>query len=386
MPPSIDRAFKKALADGIFPAADLLVAKGGEVICQAHYGNAREHTCFDIASITKSVSTATLTMMLVAEELLKLDDTVYQWLAGAREPAHRQMTVRHLLEHTAGFPAWQPYYRELPLSLVGTEAGKRLLLDSCFHEELITAPGEKTLYSDIDYMLLGEIVEQAGGVPLDMLFSQRIARPLELSDTFFVRTMGQPVQTSRRTTTSADQHVPIPKHGLPAERPKRKEGEHRRFAPTEDCPWRERVLHGEVHDQNAYALGGVAGHAGLFSTATDLHRFARELVRCWRGESNWIPQGVVREFIPEEKMKPVGDEYALGWSRPSRQDSASGHRFSANTIGHLGYTGCSLWIDLSQDFWIILLTNRIHPTTMNEKIKPFRPMLHDLIYDELIAS
>lgn len=383
---TIDRAFKKAVADGVFPAADIAVGRGGELLLEARYGDAREHTCFDIASITKSVSTATLAMMLVAEGLLKLDDTVYQWLAGAREPAHRQMTVRHLLLHRSGLPAWQPYYRELPLSVIGTEAGKQLILDACFHEELLAAPGERTLYSDIDYLLLGEIVEQAGGAPLDTLFAQRVARPLSLHDTFFVQTVGAPLITGRRTTTTPDQHVPTPKHGLAAERPRQREGEHRRFAPTEDCPWRERVIHGEVHDQNAYALGGVAGHAGLFSTAADLHLFARELVRCWRGESTWIPREVVREFIPEEKAKPAGDEYACGWSRPSRKNSASGHRFSANAIGHLGYTGCSIWIDLAADFWIVLLTNRIHPSTTNQKIKFFRPMIHDLIHDELIGA
>lgn len=382
---AIDHAFQEAITNGTFPAADLVVAKGGEVVLHAFYGDAREHTCFDIASMTKPVCTATLAMLLVAEELLTLDDTVYQWLAGARQPAHRQMTVRHLLEHTGGLPAWQPYYRELPISLIGTETGKRFILDACYNEPLLSAPGDKTLYSDIGYIILGEIVEQAGGAPLDTLFLQRIARPLSLHDTFFIRTVGAPVVTGRRTTTTAGQHVPAPKSGMASERFSRKADEHRRFAPTEDCPWRERVVHREVHDQNAYALGGVAGHAGLFSTAIDLHRFVFELVRCWRGTSGFIPQEVVQRFIAERSAKPAGDEYALGWNRPSRRNSASGHRFSPNAIGHLGYTGCSIWIDLAADFWIILNTNRIHPSSMNQKIKLFRPMIHDLIYDELIG-
>ena len=383
---SIDRAFKDAVAGGVFPAAEVLSAKGGEILLHARYGDAREETCFDISSITKPFSTATLAMMQVAEGLLSLDDSVYQWLAGARQAAHRQMTVRMLLNHTSGLPAWQPYYRELPLSLVGTEAGKRMMLESCYAEELVSEPGTRTLYSDVGYIMLGEIIEQAGGAPLDELFAQRVARPLSLKDTFFVRNVGAPVITGRRTTTSPDQHVPTPKHGVPSERPGRRDGENRRFAATEDCPWRERVVHGEVHDQNAYALGGVAGHAGLFSTASDLHAFAKELVACRRGESDFIPPEVVRAFIPDEERRPAGDEYALGWNRPSRRDSASGHRFSPNTIGHLGFTGCSIWIDLAKDFWIVLLTNRIHPSTMNEKIAAFRPRIHDLIVDELIGS
>jgi CubicO group peptidase (beta-lactamase class C family) len=131
-------------------------------------------------------------------------------------------------------------------------------------------------------------------------------------------------------------------------------------------------------------LGGVAGHAGLFSTASDIHRFTLELTNSYRGKSDWIPESTVQQFLKTMNEKPVGEAYVLGWNIPSRRNSASGRHFSANSIGHLGYTGCSIWVDLDQDYWIILLTNRIHPSTMNEKIKAFRPMVHDLIYDELI--
>ncbi len=381
---AIDRIFEEAVSAGAFPAAELCAGRGGEIAYAAHYGNSRPETCFDIASLTKPFCTATVAMQLVAEGLLKLDDSVYQWLAGARQPVHRQITVRHLLNHTSGMPAWQPYYREMPSELIGTEAGKRLLLGECYNEPPVAEPGQKTIYSDIGYILLGEILEQAAGAPLDELFSRRVAKPLGLQESFFLRVkhgIG-----GRRSYGSADQHVPTPKHGFPGERRERMAGEHRRFAPTEDCPWRERVVHGEVHDQNAYALGGVAGHAGIFSTARELHRFTAELTRCYRGESKWIPQPVVREFLQVNTQKPEGDAFVLGWNRPSRRNSASGHHFSANTIGHLGYTGCSIWIDLNEDFWIILLTNRIHPSSTNERIKAFRPKIHDLIYDEVIAT
>lgn len=382
---SIDHAFRNALSEGVFPAADVLVAKGGDVVFSAQYGDARPHTCFDISSLTKPVSTATLAMMLISEDLLKADDTAYQWLAGAREAHHKQMNVAQLLNHTSGLPAWQPYYRELPQSLVGTEAGRRMILDSCYAEPLVFEPGKKTLYSDIGFIIMGEIIEQAGSGTLDTLFMQKIARPLGLSDTFFVRSVGAQIPLTGRRTTTADQHVPTPKHGLASERVSRRDGEHLRFAATEDCPWRGRVIHGEVHDQNAYALGGVAGHAGLFSTANDLHKFISEFTRCYRGVSDFIPSGTVKKFIGEAKKKSAADEYVFGWNRPSPKDSAAGHHFAANSVGHLGFTGCSMWIDLEKDFWIILLTNRIHPTTMNEKIKSFRPYIHDLIYDELIG-
>ncbi len=382
----IDQAFQKALSDGVFPSADVLAAREGELVYASHFGMAREDTCFDISSLTKPICTATLAMMLDAEGLLKLDDTVYQWLAGARLPAHKIMTVRQLLNHTSGLPAWQPYFRSLPTSIIGTEAGKAMLLDELNREPPVAGPGEKTIYSDIGYMLLGEILEQAGDSPLDEQFHKRIAAPLGLRDTFFVRVSGVGDLTrAKRTDTRADQHVPTPKHGKAGERPRRKPGEHRRFAPTEDCPWRERVIHGQVHDQNAYALGGVAGHAGLFSTAGDIHRFTLELVNSYRGKSGWIPKSTVHEFLRTMEEKPLSETFVLGWNIPSRKSSASGGHFSANSIGHLGYTGCSIWIDLDGDFWVILLTNRIHPSTMNEKIKAFRPMIHDLIYDELMA-
>jgi len=383
---NIDREFKQAVEDGAFPAAQLCVAKGGDVIYSASYGQARDDTCFDIASLTKPIATATLTTMLVHDGLLKLDDTVYQWLAGARLPAHRQMTVGQLLDHRSGLAAWQPFYRSLPMALVGTEEGKHIMLEECYAEEPTGAPGAKTLYSDIGYIMLGEIVEQAGGMRLDDLFAQRIARPLGIANTFFVRVDQAAVNTSsRRTTTSPDQHVPTPKHGAQSRSRARKAGEHRRFAPTEDCPWRDRVMHGEVHDQNAFALGGVAGHAGLFSTAQDVHRFALEIYRCYRGESKVIPSDPMRCELGEPRQKPATETYCAGWNRPSRKNSSSGRSFSPNSIGHLAYTGCSLWMDLQRDFWVVLLTNRVHPTSTNQKIAAFRPRIHDVIFEELIG-
>ena len=380
MKEQINRAMEKAVSDGVFPAADLLVAKDGEILHHKEYGDAREGTCFDIASMTKPVCTAALAIMLVEEGLLKLTDNVYQWVAGARLPAHKLMTVENLMNHTSGLPAWQPYFRELPLDLVGTEGGRRFILDACHHEPPINEPGTMTLYSDIGYIFLGEILEQAGGAPLDVLFSNNIAKPLGLNDTFFIRTVGAPISTTkRRSYATADQHVPTPKYGRPEDRVARKQGERRRFAPTEDCPWRERVIHGEVHDQNAYALGGVAGHAGLFSVAEDLHRFILEFTNSYKGKSDWLPKKILHEFMNFKSGK-YGDYFVGGWNTPSLKNSASGRHFSRRTIGHLGYTGCSMWVDLEKDFWVVLLTNRIYPSGTNEKIKAFRPQIHDLIY------
>jgi len=381
MTKAIDKEFKTALENGVFPSAELLVAPKGETLMHSYYGDAREQTCFDIASITKPFATATIAMMLVAEGLIKFEDTVYQWLAGAREPEHKLITVRNLLNHTSGLPAWQPYYQELPLSLIGTEAGKRLILESCYSEHLKAEPNKKTIYSDIGYIVLGEILEQAGDAPLDALFSQFVARPLGLEDTFYIRKVGAPSESpKKRSDVTAGKHI----HVRESDSKNRKIV--RRFAPTEDCPWRGRVIHGEVHDQNTYALGGVSGQAGLFSTASDIDIFCKKLFECYLGKSDWIPKSVIDQFIPEGKKKPLSEKYALGWCRPSVKNSSSGHKFSPNSIGHLGYTGCSVWIDLNREFHIILLSNRIYPSMTNERIQLFRPKIHDLIYRELIGK
>ncbi len=386
---AIDQMMKEAIEKGVFPSASLLVAKEGTILHEKNYGKARAGTCFDIASLTKPIATATLAMEFVQEGLLKLEDTVYQWLGGARQPAHRKMTVAHLLSHTAGLTAWRPFYRELPIDQVGTPAGKQHIILSTLNELVLSEPGSQCVYSDLGYILLGEILEQAGLANLDALFQTRIAGPLGLKDTFFVRNIGlsqgsfDPSASSglRMTGVStAHGESSMPAHGELVE-------PQRRFAPTEDCPWRGHVLHGEVHDQNCYAMGGVAGHAGLFSTTQDIHKFVVAFLKCYRGESNWLSQDIVKQFIePDFHTSTLKHSYTyvLGWDTPTFGSSSAGRHFSPHSIGHLGYTGCSVWIDLDKDFWIILLTNRIHPATTNEKIRAFRPRIHDLCWKEFV--
>ena len=372
MTEAVDQMMGQAVERGIFPSATLLVANKETILHHKSYGKARTDTCFDIASLTKPIATATLAMEFVQEGLLKLEDTTYQWLGGARDPFHRKMTVAHLLSHTSGLPAWKPFYRELPIDQIGTPAGKQHIVLSCLQEPIFSEPGFQCVYSDLGYILLGEILEQAGSASLDVLFQNRIAGPLGLKDTFFNKVMGRSMVHGPRSTV-----------------------QHRRFTPTEDCPWRGHVLHGEVHDQNAFAMGGVAGHAGLFSTAGDIHKFVTELLKCYRSESNWLAQNTVQTFI-DQKVAPVSASggatfwstikqagtYVLGWDTPTFGSSSAGRYFSPHSIGHLGYTGCSIWIDLDKDFSVILLTNRINPSTTNEKIKAFRPRIHDLCWKE----
>jgi CubicO group peptidase (beta-lactamase class C family) len=150
------------------------------------------------------------------------------------------------------------------------------------------------------------------------------------------------------------------------------------IAPTENCPWRKKILCGEVHDDNAYAMGGVAGHAGLFSSARDIHALLACLNRCLHGKDNFLPKDLLEEFLAKDEKVP-NSTCALGWDTPSPDKSASGANFSPRSVGHLGFTGTSIWWDIEKNCHIILLSNRVHPTRKNEKIKDFRPHVHDLI-------
>ena len=144
------------------------------------------------------------------------------------------------------------------------------------------------------------------------------------------------------------------------------------IAPTENCPWRKKVLCGEVHDDNAYAMGGVCGHAGLFSSARDVHTFLLRMNRCLEGKDDFLPQAVLQEFLTKDSSVP-NSTYALGWDTPSPVNSSSGTLFSPRSVGHLGFTGCSMWWDMEKNCHVILLTNRVHPSRKNEKIRDFRP-------------
>lgn len=381
----INSAMQEAIQLGIFPAADLLVARGGEVLHHNYYGDARSGTSFDISSLTKPISTASLIMLLFQEDRLKPENTLADLFEKANREEHKRITVEMLLNHTSGLPKWRPFYRELPSTYIGMKEGREFIIDSCLNEIMEEEPGSTTAYSDLGYMLLGEIVEKTAGSPLDQLFAERIAKPLKLNNTFFVRSGGKGMRTTaRRTNTSPDQHVPTPKS-----RPTNASaGYKKRFAATEDCPWRGYVIHGEVHDQNAYAMGGVAGHAGLFSTSQDIHNFTKSFMASFRNEG-FIEKKIVGHIFPMESglITPAyPGAFVGGWDTPFEHNSAAGTYMSRHTIGHLGYTGCSIWIDQEKDFWIILLTNRIHPSTTNEKINTFRPHIHDLIYKTLLKE
>lgn len=357
---AITTLMERAIADGVFPAAELLVAARSTILLHEHLGDLSGETIFDIASLTKPIATATRCMQMVATGQLSLETPLVKLLPQAEDTPAAGLTCRQLLNHTAGCVAWRPWYQQVAQKMIGAPRVYEQIVLSALNEPLETMPGTQGRYSDVGYILLGAGLEQLDGRGLEEQFAEEIADPLGLTDTFF-----RPLPQAARG---------VDRYG------------DRDYAPTEACAWRGETLRGFVHDQNCYAMGGVAGHAGLFSTALDLHTFIHQCVSCYRGHSEWIDQAIVRTFLDRRHIDVIANaSHLCGWDTPGSRNSQAGKHFGHCTIGHLGYTGCSMWIDLEQDWWVILLTNRIHPRTDNEQIRLFRPTLHDTIYQQLIA-
>lgn len=342
---------QKGITDGVFPAAELLVGTPDHVLHHGHYGDCHHNSLFDIASLTKVICTTTLAMIAVEEGKLSLTDKLADRISLPQHPSHNDICIYHLLQHTSGLPAHRKYYLEMPPSDIGKISGRDWILNACSQEVSEHPAGQQAVYSDIGFILLGRVLEELWQEDLDVVFNREIAKPWGLSTTHFVKTRA--------------------KHSDDLEK----------YIPTEDCPWRKHIVRGTSRDENCYAMGGVAGHAGLFSNGTDLNQFAKLFVAAIDGSHDLLNPSVVQNFIEPLTPEPqYPTKRVLGWDRPEDKNSAAGSHFSPRTIGHLAFTGCSLWIDLQKKLWVALLTNRTYPTTDNTKIREFRPMIHDLIW------
>jgi len=289
-------------------------------------------TIFDLASLTKVLCTTTVALVQVHEQRFSVDtrvaDVMHEWAGDDRH----DVTARDLLEHCSGLPEHRPYYRTL--------AGRSAFARAICTEPLAYAPRTQSMYSDPGFMLLGFLLENTGAASLDVQFdtwkvNARIEGPLRFSP---------PVEWRGHT------------------------------APTEDDPWRERVLIGEVHDENAAALGGVAAHAGLFGTAAATGACARwwlSILREWDEAAMFVQ----RTSVP-------GSSRALGWDTMV-PTSSCGTGLSPRAIGHTGFTGTSLWLDPAQDLYAVLLTNRVHPTRHHDGIQAVRRAFHDAVVTDL---
>ena len=354
----------------VFPGAVLHVWQGNDPVLSLAVGSTalfqngtlvEEQTVFDLASLTKPLVTTAILMMLVDEGLVCLNDPIgkhLKWLAGS-PVADR--TLSSLLSHASGLPAWRPYGEEAiarhGLGIAGTATIRASVKETLAGESLHPV-GTVSAYSDLGFMLLGWLVETLRGQPLDEAFADAIARPLGLHRTFFVR-----IREGRPTK------IPCPLQAIAA---------------TEVLPTRGGLIQGVVHDDNAFVLGGVAGHAGLFSTASEVAKILYAMLDAWRGREDglWRPE-TVRRFWSSSGDGPAGSTWRLGFDTPSSVASSCGSHPPEGAIGHLGFTGTSFWLHPPTGTGIVLLTNRVHPSRANEAIKTFRPRIHDEIWDAL---
>ena len=353
-----------AVASGAAPGAVLGVSYRGAHLT---YGTGRlgiddptrpdSNTVYDLASLTKVIGLTTMVMLGVEEGRLDLDARVERYLPEFVGPGKDRVTVRQLLTHTSGLPAWRPLYLEAPTR----DSALRLV----YHTALEVPPGTRTLYSDLGAILLTQVVERTFGMRLDSLLQRRIFGPLGMVSTRF----RPPAEWLYR------------------------------IAPTEDDPWRGHIIRGEVHDENAARLGGVSGHAGLFSTVRDLLVFGDWLldafqpetpepvcfngVRCGAGPAVAAPQ-LAPMFVRRQNVVP-GSSRALGWDTPSGASTA-GTLMSASSFGHTGFTGTSIWLDPDRRMVIVLLTNRVHPSREHSRIGPVRRGIADLVVRTLVPD
>ena len=369
----IHTALQAAVDDGTFPGAVLAVRLRGMFVYEGAVGRLSSqnpgeavtiHTCYDLASLTKVLATTTAVVLLIQRGRLRLEDRIDHLLNELQGSAAGAASIHHLLTHSSGLPGWRPYYERLASleagqsGFPGRPAAREAVLGYMAQEELVYERGSRSLYSDLGFMLLGWVVERLAGESLDQFCVNQIYRPLE----------AQPLAYIPR----GSQAMPVASLELSA------------IAPTEDDPWRGRMLCGEVHDENAFALGGVAGHAGLFGTARAVLAVAKAWTDGRRGKTGLLDPELVTLFTTRQQGIPNAG-WALGWDTPSAP-SSSGTRFTPESFGHLGYTGTSLWIDPVKELEVVLLSNRVHPTRKNERIKLFRPLIHDLICREFLGD
>ena len=341
-----------ATGDGVTPGGVLLVARRGAVVLERAAGRltydegspaVTPSTIYDLASLTKVIATTPLIMRRVEAGVLDLDATAASYLSELEGSPVGDATLRDLLAHSSGLPCCTELFRDIGEGLDRDEARTRYL-EHIAGTQLEVGRRERAIYSDLGVLLLGEILERSSGRGLDDLVQAEVLDPLGLADTGY----------------------------LPPEELRE------RIAPTEFDSWRGRLPHGEVHDENTLALGGIAPHAGLFGIAREVAAFGQAILNGGvYGGQRLANAETIALFTRRAELVP-GSSRALGWDTPS-QPSSAGRYFSARSFGHTGFTGTSLWIDPELNLIVVLLTNRVHPTRDNIAIRALRPAIHDAV-------
>ena len=357
----VDTLMHKGISDKVFPGAVLLISREDSILFIKAYGYANiltkcpmtEDTIFDLASLTKPLATTLAIMNLVEGNKLDLEQSLGSVLPKFKKTEKEQIKIKHFLSHTSGLPDYRPYYKELAKLPMGSR--KDALMDLIAREPLIYQTGKKELYSDLGFMILRQVVEHISGKQLGRFVDEAVYKPL--------------ASDAGRGLFFADTDS-----GLRLGR----------YAATEFCPWRNILLEGVVHDENAYVMGGVDGHAGLFGTAGCIYNLLSALLFVYHGFSSThvFKKDLLKIFFKRQD----NTEKALGFDTPSLQNSSCGDIFSKKSVGHLGFTGTSFWMDLERSVIVVLLTNRIHPSRDNTKIKAFRPEIHNVIMKSLLRE
>lgn len=348
----LDSIMAKAIADSAFPGGQLLVSRDGAIVYNKAFGSleyggnsqrVNAGTLYDLASLTKVIATTSALMKLYEEGEVGLDDPVVKYVPEFGNHGKEKISIRNLLLHDGGLPPFKRLY----LTCTSPEQA----LDSVYQTELIYPPGDSTAYSDFDFIVLGKVIERISGTTLDSFADSVFFGPLGMTKTAF-----------------------------------RPEGLFNNIAPTEfDTVLRKQLVRGVVHDENAYLLGGVAGHAGLFSTASDLAVFMQMLMNGGNyGGKRYLKPETVSLFTLKQNQKSTR---ALGWDTKTVNGySTAGSLFSERSFGHTGFTGTSIWADPGRKVVAILLTNRVYPTRANNNIVQVRPHVHDAIIRALITA
>jgi CubicO group peptidase (beta-lactamase class C family) len=354
--PGVTRLLEEAVSNRVFPGCSYGVVLSGsepwaEPVGRFTYepdaAEVTADTVYDLASLTKVLATTAAAMLLWERGRLPLDLPVVELLpefsvSDPHDALRSRVTVRMLLDHSSGLPGY--------VRLFECVSGRHAMIEACLHQPLTADPGTRAEYSDLGFILLGHLLEQISGEPLDRFCAREIFAPLGMRSTEF----SPLAHKSHRIPPTEDDHT-----------------------------FRHRVIQGEVHDENASVMGGVAGHAGLFSDAVDPLRLAACVLGGGKTpEGNRLFAAETLSLFSRRGEQPAGTSRALGWDTPS-SPSSSGSLFSSRSIGHLGFTGTSLWIDLDAGVAVTLLTNRTWPDRSNQGIRALRPRFHDAVRDAI---
>ena len=350
---SLNTYLNQAICDSVFPGCAISIGHQGKLIFEQSFGNhtydkkspkVKVNSIFDLASVTKVVATTTTAMILYDQGRLKLDQKIIDIVPNFNGKQKEFVTVKHLLNHISGLPGWIPFYQEL-------QGQERIVQEIC-KIELMHEPGSKYVYSDLGMIMMQKIIETISQKSLDQLFRDYLTVPLGMKQTFY-----------------------NPDSSL-----------FNQIVPTEISTWHKKLVHGFVHDENTYVMGGVSGHAGLFSTVQDLSVFCQMYLNNGRYANKRIIQDETIRYFTSRQNIVKGNTRALGWDTRSEQNSMAGDFMSISAYGHSGFTGTSIWLDPVNEVFVVFLTNRVHPTRENRKISIVRPIVHNFAMQAIVDN